>query len=247
MWVARARFSDPIGLPNRLNTGIAKALEMITGRFVSYTIGIPLLYSRTAYMLDVGCGSGDWLIAMKSLGYFNLMGQDISGPAADRLSQFGIPAFVGDLRDFDHPSDSFDLVRMEHVLEHVSDPVGYFNKIRSLLKPGGRLVITIPSVESLSFQLAGCSWYALQPGYHLFFFTASSLAHLARRTGLLLVRCRYLPVLQQMTQSLREMGKVGIARLLSIGFVRLLAPPLYGVTMQLLRKGDFLTAEFVKT
>lgn len=174
------------------------------------------------------------------------MGQDISGPAADRLSQFEIPVFIGDLRYFEHPSNYFDLVRMEHVLEHVPDPVGYFNKIRDLLKPGGRLVITIPSIESLSFQLAGLSWHALQPGYHLFFFTVSSLMHLGMRTGLLLTRYRYLPVLQQMAESLKGMGRVGVARFLSDPFVRLLVSPLYGVSMQLLRKGDFLTAEFVK-
>ncbi|MDW8002176.1 MAG: class I SAM-dependent methyltransferase [Deltaproteobacteria bacterium] len=246
MWIAEHRYSNRAGLLGRLKKLTAVAAELISGRFVSYTLGIPLQEQSEAYMLDVGCGSGDWLIAMKSRGYSRLMGQDIAGPGLERLRRSKIAVFEGDLRDFKHPDNSFDLIRMEHVLEHLPDPIEYLSRIRSLLKPGGRLVINTPTVDSLTFQLAGRHWHALEPGFHLFFYTPSSLKCLGEKTNLRLVRWRYLPVFQQAVHSAQNMGRTLITKILAYPFLRFFARPVYGITMKVLRTGDFLTAEFIK-
>lgn len=246
--VAQNRFPERGSTIKRVvGQGMAMAVELLIGRRVSFSLSVPLQYPFDASMLDVGCGAGDWLIYMKHAGYQNVMGHDIAGPSVNRLENHGIPVAVGDLCQLQLPSASFDLIRMEHVLEHLPDPVAYICEVRRLLKPaGGRLVINIPNIESLSFRLVGQQWAALNPIYHLHHFSHQSLKTLAEKTGLQLRRYRHLPVYDVMIASLSfKLGAVA-HRLLRARPVRVVLEPLYGIAMRLLGTGDYLTAEFVK-
>jgi hypothetical protein len=58
---------------------VARFVELVTGKFVPFTLGIPLQLKRTSRIMEVGCGNGEWLIWMHRLGYSNLIGFDSSG------------------------------------------------------------------------------------------------------------------------------------------------------------------------
>ena len=152
---------------------------------------------------------------------------------------------VGDLCELELSPASFDLIRMEHVLEHLSDLVAHVREAKRLLKPGGRLVITIPGIDSMSFRLAGEYWQPLQPVYHPDHFSHSSLKLLANKTGLHLQRYRYLPVYEVMIASMSFKTGSVVHRCLKLRPVRTVLEPLYGVGMRFLGTGDFLTAEFI--
>jgi SAM-dependent methyltransferase len=246
MWIAQHRFSEQGTLLKRASgRGLAILAEVIVGRLVSFSLGVPLQYPTDASMLDIGCGAGDWLLYMRQAGYQNVMGQDIAGPAVERLAEQGMPAAGGDLCELQLPSSSFDLIRMEHVLEHLPDPVAYVREAKRLLKPGGRLVVNTPWIESFSFRFGRQHWASLAPLYHLGYFSRRSLSALADRVGLHLQRHRCLPVFEVMIGSVGFRTGPAVHRLLRTQPLRSVVEPLYGTAMRLLLNGDFLTAELV--
>ena len=246
MWIAQHRFPEQADLLKKTSgQALAMVAELLVGRLVSYSLSVPLQYPFDASMLDVGCGAGDWLMYMKQAGYQNLMGQDIAGSGSERLKEHGIPVAVGDLCELGLSPASFDLIRIEHVLEHLPDPVACVCEVKRLLKPGGRLVINVPGIESLSFRLARQCWQPLQPVYHLHHFSYRSLKFLAEKTCLHLQRYRYLPVYEVMIASMSFRTGPVVHHYLKLRPVWTVLEPLYGVVMRLWGTGDFLTAEFI--
>jgi len=80
--------------------------------------------------------------------------------------------------------ETIDLAVMDNVIEHVTDPVPHLQTLHNLLRPGGRLVLITPNMESGHFRLLGSRWTPeLAPHVHLFLFTAASLSQLARVSG----------------------------------------------------------------
>ena len=79
--------------------------------------------------------------------------------------------------------ESFDAVVMNHVIEHVHDPVELLVEARRLLKQDGVLVLITPNAESQEHRIFGASWYSLDPPRHLHIFSPRSLSKLARLSG----------------------------------------------------------------
>lgn len=226
---------------------LAIAIEIASGRMFSFPLGVPLSLPLGAEILDVGCGSGKWLLFMQRQGYVNLMGQDVSGPAASRLKPFGIPVVVGTLPEVGLPAELFDLIRMEHVLEHVSNPIEYLNEARRLLKSHGRIVMTVPAIESLSYKISGRDWLALEFPLHIYHYSLQSLRHIASRSGLTIRRYRYLSVWEQVIGSVdRSYLGSNLYRVLRKRIALISCRPFYAIINAIFTTGDFLSVEFVK-
>jgi SAM-dependent methyltransferase len=88
------------------------------------------------------------------------------------------------------PLESFDLVLMYHVLEHVRDPDVALANAAKLLKGGGRLVVAVPNLRSAARRLFGQNWFGYQLPEHLWHFSERNLGDIARRAGLLVERVR---------------------------------------------------------
>jgi SAM-dependent methyltransferase len=135
------------GIASSVMAAVAAVAERATGKTITYSLGVPLALGRGARILDYGCGSGEWLLHLASLGFDRLWGADIAANRGfqERLAKAGITA-VGteELREL--PEGSFDAIRLEHVLEHLPQPVPVLADLRRLLSPGGWLVLTIPSI-----------------------------------------------------------------------------------------------------
>lgn len=137
--------------------------------------------------LDVGCGPGLYLDRLRRRGW-QVEGTDRS-PAAVRLTRRrGLTVHHGPLAELDLPSDSFDLVTLWHVLEHLEDPLGDLLTIRRLLRPGGELMLEVPNFASVTSRWAGASWFSLQVPVHLQHFSPASLDRLLHRAGFRPVR-----------------------------------------------------------
>ena len=133
-------------------------------------------------VLDVGCGSGEILSNLKSLGW-QVEGVDFDPAAVAAARTRGVPVHLGDLFDQKFPAESFDAVVMSHVIEHVPDPLGLIQECERILKPGGRLVMVTPNPRSLSHRLFGRAWRGLEPPRHLYIQTRESFADLTVRAG----------------------------------------------------------------
>ena len=140
--------------------------------------------SRRGRLLDVGCGSGQFLANMRDLGW-EVMGVE-PDPEAARVARekLGLEVCQGTLAESEFPQDSFDVVTMSHVIEHVPDPLGLLKECKGILKPGGRLVLVTPNIESLGARVFGEFWRGWEPPRHLFLFSPRTLSRCVESAGL---------------------------------------------------------------
>ena len=133
-------------------------------------------------LLDVGCGSGDWLALMRGLGWQGV-GVDFDENAVKVARARGLEVTCGALEQQNYPDGSFDALTLSHVIEHVPDPVQTLAECLRILKPGGTLVVLTPNASSFSHRRFKQDWRGLEPPRHLHIFSNQSLAALLARAG----------------------------------------------------------------
>lgn len=138
---------------------------------------------RNSRILDIGCGPGALLSALRNEGYANLTGIDLSGEAVRSCAQKGFAVERCDIRDYvaGHEGAAFDFIVMGHVLEHLPKDgiIETVSSIRSrLLQPRGGLFVVVPNAQSNT----GCYW-AYEDFTHSTLFTAGSLQYVLKAAG----------------------------------------------------------------
>jgi 2-polyprenyl-3-methyl-5-hydroxy-6-metoxy-1,4-benzoquinol methylase len=128
-------------------------------------------------VLDVGCGSGDWLISMRSFGW-EVHGLDFDPKAVAAANNLGLHVDCGALEQQNYPPRSFDAITLSHVIEHVPSPRATIAECFRILRPGGKLVIVTPNERSLGHKVFKQDWRGLEPPRHLHVFSPLSLRRL---------------------------------------------------------------------
>lgn len=146
-----------------------------------------------ASLLEVGCGTGRHLEAVGRRG-LRVQGLEPSPHAAGVARQRGLDVAVGTLGDASYPERSFDAVLLQHVLEHLPEPVEMLRRVRSWLRPGGLLFASLPDRGSLEARLLGRHWKGYDVPFHLYFPTAAETERLLNRAGFELVRASHSPL-----------------------------------------------------
>src|SRR5437016_2216443 len=109
--------------------------------------------NRSVDVLDVGCGSGTLLGLLKHRG-FRVTGLDFSAEAAAiAKAEKGVDVAVGSLEEAHFPAESFDVVTLFHVMEHVTNPRLVLAEVSRVLKPNGVAILQVPNIESWHFNL----------------------------------------------------------------------------------------------
>jgi 2-polyprenyl-3-methyl-5-hydroxy-6-metoxy-1,4-benzoquinol methylase len=140
-------------------------------------------------LLDVGCGNGEFMVRMRDLGW-SVRGVDPDPAAAKQGRSQGLQIFVGTVSDVPD-STRYDVITLNHVIEHVSDPIGLLRECRRRLRPGtGTLVITTPNIKSLGHWWFKRYWRGLEVPRHLFLFSPAALSDCVIRAGLRLSTIR---------------------------------------------------------
>ena len=138
-------------------------------------------------VLDVGCGSGFHLLALRDCGFSNLLGVDpfisesVSYPGSVRIKKCGISDIAGE----------FSLITMHHVFEHVENPVETLEQARRLLKPNGQILIRIPLSDSDAAQRYKENWVQLDAPRHITLQTRKSMECLAKKAEMKIARVVY--------------------------------------------------------
>lgn len=143
-------------------------------------------------VLEIGCSWGRYLKELRDSGGFNVQGVEISKEMAQKgREQFGLDIKTGELTDFNFPYESFDLIVMNHVLEHLYNPKDTLQEIFKILRPGGILMIKTPNFTSLEKKIFGKYWIIYEAPRHLFLFSADSLKNFMEKFGFKQVKLIY--------------------------------------------------------
>jgi 2-polyprenyl-3-methyl-5-hydroxy-6-metoxy-1,4-benzoquinol methylase len=142
-------------------------------------------------LLEYGCGCGWYGHRMRQFGW-DVTAMDFSADACAAARRFGLKTVVGTLPHPEIAPESFDVVTMGAVLEHVHWPHRVIGAAAAALRPGGSLVVSVPNLASWGFRAFGPDWWGLQLPHHLLHFTPQTLARLLESHGLRVERLRLL-------------------------------------------------------
>jgi SAM-dependent methyltransferase len=167
------------------SSGFSYVDERIDYKFYNYVwnarIRKILKYSRNGNFLDVGCSFGGFLQCASR--YFTPYGIEISKYSADHAKTvFGKNIFNGTVENAPFKNNSFDVITMIEVAEHLGDPRKTFSIAFSLLKKNGLLVIQTADMNAWQAINAGDTYHYFLPG-HLSYFSEESLRRLLTGIG----------------------------------------------------------------
>ncbi|MDV7186568.1 class I SAM-dependent methyltransferase [Lutibacter sp. TH_r2] len=133
-------------------------------------------------LLDVGCGTGDFLLTCKNNGW-NVVGVEPNLKAKNLTKEkLKVITVFETLNNIN--SKQFDVITLWHVLEHVPDLDNYISKLKSLLKPNGVLVIAVPNYKSFDASYYKNFWAAFDVPRHLWHFSQKSISILFSKVNL---------------------------------------------------------------
>lgn len=167
--------------PPRLNRWVASFIARVYRPYMGRVVP----FVPDGRLLDVGCGSGGFLAWMEAFDVgWRLRGIDLSEVACDRARLSGLACTSGTLESHAFEPESFDVVTLWNVLEHLHDPVATIQEISRILRPGGAVSLVVPTLSSAQFQRFGDDWWVLQLPQHLVFFDPLTLSRVLTTAGL---------------------------------------------------------------
>jgi 2-polyprenyl-3-methyl-5-hydroxy-6-metoxy-1,4-benzoquinol methylase len=149
------------------------------------------LYPGRGKLLEIGSSLGYLLDAFKKDGWDVLGVEPFYQCCRYAREELGVEVKNAILETADLPDESFDVVLLNHVIEHLDNPLGTLREVNRVLKPGGHFVIETPRYDSLMFKLMGRRERSVSCGGHIYFFTTQSLRNLYEAAGFSTVRLDY--------------------------------------------------------
>ncbi|MBQ8222558.1 MAG: class I SAM-dependent methyltransferase [Bacteroidales bacterium] len=137
-------------------------------------------------LLDIGCGVGDFLLYAKKNGC-KITGiepnEDARNIAEKKLgNRIHSPEELQNI-----PNNSFDVITMWHVLEHVENLKEEIFHLQRLLKNNGRLILALPNFKSYDAIIYKDKWAAYDVPRHVNHFSEESIKNIFKRTNLQLI------------------------------------------------------------
>ncbi len=134
-------------------------------------------------ILDIGCDTGLRLEVFREKGFKKYYGIEPTERALYAKEIKKLPVEQKTLEEFNCPRNSFDIITLYHVFEHLNNPIYHLKKIKQILKPNGWLVIQIPNFNSFQAKLFKKNWGALDIPRHYFHYTPKTISNLLLQNG----------------------------------------------------------------
>ncbi len=133
-------------------------------------------------LLDAGCGMGLFLWKAKVKG-FDVEGLELSEYAADFVRSKGIDVRNESVEIADLPPESYDVIVMREVIEHLREPGKTLERVYKALKKGGVLFMTTGNYDCPERKLRGKEWFYFMPEGHLYIFSNKTMQEYLKKTG----------------------------------------------------------------
>jgi 2-polyprenyl-3-methyl-5-hydroxy-6-metoxy-1,4-benzoquinol methylase len=134
-------------------------------------------------LLDIGAGTGAFVHHMQANGWqtIGLEPDEAARKNAKELNNVNLLPSEAFMR---FQSDTFDVVTMWHVLEHVHDLHHYIEQLKNIIKPGGRIFIAVPNYECYDASFYKSDWAAYDVPRHLYHFSEEAMYKLLEKHNL---------------------------------------------------------------
>ena len=133
-------------------------------------------------VLDVGCGDGVLLECAHELG-IQATGLEVSPQLVELVRKRLGAGAITDQPLSELPPESYEVVALINVIEHVRRPSEILRSVYRVLRPGGVIVIHTPNFGGLPARLAGARWHQIEPYAHFYYFDAHTLTQLLNKSG----------------------------------------------------------------
>lgn len=143
-------------------------------------------------ILDYGCGTGSFVIAAANAG-FSSAGYERDDKARMISKQNGAEVLASKNQVFENNTNSFDVITLWHVLEHLHDFPQILKDFYRVLKPGGLIIIAVPIANSADSEHYKEHWAAWDLPRHLLHFTPGTLIKVCNEAGFNLVKRKGMP------------------------------------------------------
>ena len=139
--------------------------------------------SKPGKIIDIGCGLGWSLSCLNNK--WDKYGTDISKFALKNAAKYS-NTYNGDIEKLlkeNKIKEKFDYIIFSHVIEHLKNPIFVLNKLKSILKKNGTLLIETPNFDSAAFRLFSHKFRLLNDPTHISLFTNESMIRALNDTG----------------------------------------------------------------
>ncbi|GGZ89409.1 class I SAM-dependent methyltransferase [Algibacter mikhailovii] len=136
--------------------------------------------SEEKRLLDIGCGTGDFLKYAQENGW-SVSGIEPNSEARKIANKKTNKAVLNANELLSFEKNSFDIITLWHVLEHLPDLEDQISHFNTLLKPNGKLVIAVPNYKSYDAKHYKAYWAAYDVPRHLWHFNRDSISKLVKR------------------------------------------------------------------
>ncbi|MCI0697457.1 class I SAM-dependent methyltransferase [candidate division KSB1 bacterium] len=169
--------------------------EVASGKYASDSpLDLQSANLQTCRLLDIGCGTGEFLATMKAAGWQveGLERDERAAAWAREHHQIAISA--GSVEQLSASTQQYDVITLWHVLEHLYDPGQALEIIARRLRENGVLLIAVPNIAGIDARIYKSNWVALDAPRHVNHFSLDTLARLGSKHGLTLRWWRQLPL-----------------------------------------------------
>ncbi|MEC7488693.1 MAG: class I SAM-dependent methyltransferase [Pseudomonadota bacterium] len=197
----RLVFSNPIYHESQIIAGYQNAEyiqeEQTSHYLVAYREELTRvldLAGKVGSLLEIGCGDGYFLRVAKDMGIPRVCGVEPMKSAIEKADDDLRPLIhYGAFHEGLYEENSFDIVCMFQVVDHVVDPVDILNNVARVLKPGGHILIITHDVKSWQPRLLG-ERSPIFDVHHIFLWDLDTIRGLIEKVGLHHVFCRRIRV-----------------------------------------------------
>lgn len=178
---------DYISHSNTSKDLISKVYKAVRGYTIQKKLKLVKSYTESGKLLDIGCGTGEFLSACKEGGFDCLGIEPDNGARSMAIKNHGLEVkeekALSKIKE-----DSIDVVTMWHVLEHVYHLQERISTIKNILSSNGTVIIAVPNRASFDAKYYKENWAAYDLPRHLYHFRKEDVQTLFSQNGFKLVK-----------------------------------------------------------
>ncbi len=146
---------------------------------------------KSGSVLDIGCGTGEFLKTMKQSGW-EITGVEVNEEAR-KLADVNTNSVILTQTEFIESTQKYDLITLWHSFEHLHELDKYLNKIFTSLNANGVVIIAVPNYKSFDAEYYQHNWAAYDVPRHLYHFSPEAMVKLMEKFNFKLMQSKQLP------------------------------------------------------